>query len=66
VLRRVPAPEVHFYLERLVRAWITARLDGEPLQRFFARHSDEELTVFATGGEVPLNSSTPAESRSEV
>lgn len=65
VLRRVPAPEVHQVIERLVRAWLTARLDGEPLQRFFARHSDEELTAFAGGGEVPLISS-PAESRDGV
>ncbi|HKH46144.1 MAG TPA: nitrite/sulfite reductase [Thermoanaerobaculia bacterium] len=66
VLRRVPAPAVHLYIERLFRAWLTARLDGEPLQRFFARCSDEELVAFAIGGEVPLMSSTPAESRSEV
>lgn len=67
VLRRVPAPEVHEVIERLVRAWLGARLDGEPLQRFFARHSDEELVAFANGGEIPLTSSaTPAESRSEV
>ena len=66
VLRRVPATEVHRFIERLVRAWLEARLDGEPLQRFFARHSDEELLAFASGGEVPLDSLTPAESRSEV
>jgi ferredoxin-nitrite reductase len=67
VLRRVPAPEVHQVIERLIRAWITARLDGEPLQRFFARHSDEELVAFGNGGEIPLMSSaTPAEGRSEV
>jgi sulfite reductase beta subunit-like hemoprotein len=66
LLRRVPAPEVCQVIERLVRAWLTARLDKEPLQRFFTRHSDEELTAFATGGDVVLNSSTPVESRSEV
>jgi ferredoxin-nitrite reductase len=67
VLRRVPAPEVHQVIERLIRAWLTARLHGEPLQRFFARHTDEELVAFGNGGEVALMSSaTPAESRSEV
>ncbi len=66
VLRRVPAPEVHRFIERLVRAWLEARFDGEPLQRFFARHTDEELIALASGGEAPLDSLTPAESRSEV
>lgn len=67
VLRRVPAPEVHRVIERLFRAWLTERQDGEPLQRFFTRHTDEELTSFATGGEIALDSSsTPADGRSEV
>jgi sulfite reductase beta subunit-like hemoprotein len=69
VLRRVPATEVHQVIERLFRAWLTERLDGEPLQQFFIRQSDEALTAFASGGDggdVVLPITTPATSRDEV
>jgi ferredoxin-nitrite reductase len=66
VLRRVPATEVHQVIERLFRAWLTERLDGEPLQQFFTRHSDEALTAFALGGDVVLPITTTAASRDEV
>lgn len=48
VLRRVPATEVHQVIERLFRSWLTERLDGEPLQQFFTRQTDEALTAFAS------------------
>lgn len=69
VLRRVPATEVHQVIERLFRYWLTERLDGEPLQQFFTRHSDEALTAFASGGDggdAVLPISTPATGRDEV
>lgn len=71
VLRRVPATEVHQVIERLFRSWLTERLDGEPLQQFFTRHSDEALTAFAFGGGggdavLPLSNPSSAAGRDEV
>lgn len=45
VLKRVPGTEVHVVIERLFRAWLQGRRDGEPIQQFFTRHGDEELTA---------------------
>ncbi len=45
VLKRVPGTEVHVVIERLFRAWLQGRQDGEPIQQFFTRHGDEELTA---------------------
>lgn len=45
VLKRVPATEVIHVVERLFRAWLDGRGQGETLQRFFIRHSDEELAA---------------------
>ena len=49
VLKRVPATEVHFVIERLVGAWVQERQDGEPINRFFARQTDEDLTAIGLG-----------------
>jgi ferredoxin-nitrite reductase len=49
ILKRVPATEVHFVVERLLRAWLEGRGDGERIQQFFTRHSDEELTALGAG-----------------
>jgi sulfite reductase beta subunit-like hemoprotein len=43
VLKRVPGTEVHVVIERLFRAYLDGRREGEPIQQFFARHGDEEL-----------------------
>lgn len=43
VLRRVPGTEVKYVLERLVRAWLTQRQNGESLQDFCIRLSDEQI-----------------------
>jgi ferredoxin-nitrite reductase len=53
VLKRVPGTEVQRVIENLVRAWITGRADGEFLQQFFSRHTDEELIAMTheTGAE---------------
>lgn len=52
ILRRVPAEEVHLYVERLVRAYLRERQNGEPIQDFLSRHSNEELLAIAAGETV--------------
>lgn len=54
VLQRVPGTEVHFVVERLFRAYLDGRREGERIQQFFARHSDEDLMVLAEGEAVPV------------
>ena len=55
MLKRVPATEVIYVVERLFRAWLDGRGEGEPLQQFFIRHSDEELAAFGQpAGMAPL------------
>lgn len=66
VLKRVPWTDVHVVIERLVRAWLEGRSDGEPIQRFFARHTDEELTAIGLGQGASHPLSTPAGGRREV
>ncbi|NOZ26721.1 MAG: nitrite/sulfite reductase [Chloroflexi bacterium] len=57
IIRRVPADQVHLYVERLIRSYLTGRRDGESIQEFFARHTDEELIAIGVGGaEVPAAS----------
>jgi sulfite reductase beta subunit-like hemoprotein len=43
VLKRVPGTEVHLVIERLFRAYLEGRREGERIQQFFVRHGDEEL-----------------------
>ncbi|HET9210798.1 MAG TPA: nitrite/sulfite reductase [Thermoanaerobaculia bacterium] len=52
VLKRVPGTEVHLVIERLFRAYLDGRQEGERIQQFFTRHSDDELTVLGTGQEA--------------
>ncbi|HEX2223006.1 MAG TPA: nitrite/sulfite reductase, partial [Thermoanaerobaculia bacterium] len=47
VLRRVPATDIAAVLERLFAAYLAERQDGEPIQQFFTRHSDDELIRIA-------------------
>ncbi len=49
IIRRVPADQVHLYVERLVRAYLEQRREGESIQAFFDRHTDEELVAIGTG-----------------
>ena len=49
VLRRVPSDQVHLYVERLIGAYLASRLDGETIQQFFSRHTDEELVAIGSG-----------------
>lgn len=48
ILKRVPGTEVHLVIERLFRAFLDGRQEGESIQQFFLRRSDEEL-VAASG-----------------
>jgi ferredoxin-nitrite reductase len=50
VLKRVPGTEVHLVIERLFRAYLDGRGEGETIQKFFSRRSDEELEALAALG----------------
>jgi len=55
VLQRVPGTKVHVVIERLFRAYLDGRREGEPIQQFFARHGDDELAALGeeiVGGEL--------------
>lgn len=49
IVRRVPAPEAKFHVERLVRAYLKEREPGERFKHFADRKTDEELIAIATG-----------------
>ena len=48
---RCAATEVPAAIERLLRAYLAAKLPGENLRSFFGRHSDAELRGWLAGGE---------------
>ena len=54
VLKRVPGTEVHLVIERLFRAYLEGRGEGERIQHFFTRHSDEELSALGVGQEAAM------------
>src|SRR5262245_13560147 len=47
ILRRVPSAQVEKCLERLVRAYLTGRQEGESFKGFCDRRTDEELIALA-------------------
>ena len=49
---RVAASEVPEAVERLLRAYLGERRDGQTFRTFCARHTDEELRTFLAGAEV--------------
>lgn len=55
VLRRVPATDIAAVLERLFAAYLAGRQDGEPIQQFFTRHSDDELMQIADPASAQLS-----------
>ncbi|AMV41028.1 nitrite/sulfite reductase [Planctomyces sp. SH-PL62] len=55
VVRRVPSREVKYYVERLLMGYLSDRRDGEPIQAFFSRWSDEELAALARGDSLAMN-----------
>ncbi|MEO6195448.1 MAG: nitrite/sulfite reductase [Thermoanaerobaculia bacterium] len=54
VLKRVPGTEVHLVIERLFRAYLYGRGEGERIQHFFTRHSDEELSALGMAEEAAM------------
>ncbi|HEX9943234.1 MAG TPA: nitrite/sulfite reductase [Thermoanaerobaculia bacterium] len=54
VLKRVPGTEVHRVIERLFRAYLDGRREGERIQQFFARQGDEELVAMGLGEAVSV------------
>ncbi len=54
VVRRVRFDEVKYCVERLVRAYLTQRREGETPQEFFRRLDDETLDALARG-EQPIS-----------
>jgi ferredoxin-nitrite reductase len=46
VLRRVPGWEIHRVVEQLLHAYFAHRREGESVQAFCTRHSDEQLVAF--------------------
>lgn len=49
VVRRVRGGDVKFYVERLLGGYLSDRQEGETIQAFFSRRSDEELAALARG-----------------
>ncbi|HSN87491.1 MAG TPA: nitrite/sulfite reductase [Thermoanaerobaculia bacterium] len=56
LFKRVPGTEVHLVIERLVRAYLDERREGETLQQFFSRTEDEELLALGTLTDLSLAS----------
>lgn len=54
VLKRVPGTEVHLVIEHLFRAYIERRQEGERIQQFFSRHSDDELAAMGSAAAVSI------------
>jgi ferredoxin-nitrite reductase len=57
VLKRVRAELTELYVERLVRGYLDGRQDGESMQGFFTRLSDEELIAMGSGSQ-PIEDGT--------
>jgi sulfite reductase (ferredoxin) len=60
---RCTAIEVPDAIERLLRAYLDRRLQGENLRQFFARYSDEGLRTFLSGSQVMAVARDPSPGR---
>ncbi|MEX2224146.1 MAG: nitrite reductase [Candidatus Rokuibacteriota bacterium] len=49
---RIPAPEVPEAVERLLRAYVAERREGQTFRAFCADRTDEEIRTFLAGAEV--------------
>jgi sulfite reductase (ferredoxin) len=63
---RCAATEVPAAIERLLRAYLNARLPGENLRSFFARHTDIELRSHLAGTEIAPVERDPSPGRIPV
>lgn len=55
VIRRVPTDEVKYTIERLLLGYFNERQEGESVQDYFLRQSDEDLTNLASGDSLPMH-----------
>jgi ferredoxin-nitrite reductase len=55
VVRRVRGGDVKYYVERLLAGYLSDRREGETIQAFFSRQSDEELAMLARGDSLVPN-----------
>ena len=60
---RCAATEVPEAIERLLRAYLNERFQGENLRHFFARHTDEDLRAFLGGAEMAFVARDPSPGR---
>lgn len=60
---RAPAAEVPAAIERLLRAYLAERRNGENVRQFCARHPDEKLRDFLAGQEVAAVARDPSPGR---
>ncbi len=60
---RVPATEVPASIERLLRAYLGERREGENFRAFAARHTDTELRAFLAGEELTAVARDPSPGR---
>ncbi len=60
---RVPASEVPAAIERLLRAYLAERREGENFRRFCARHGDDELRAFLAGAPAVAVARDPSPGR---
>jgi sulfite reductase (ferredoxin) len=60
---RAPATEVPAAIERLLRAYLGERRDGENFREFCGRHADEELRALLAGREVAAVTRDPSPGR---
>jgi len=59
LIHRVPATEIHRYVERLIRAYLAGRQPDESIQSFFNRHPNEDLVAIAAGTSPIPQEETP-------
>ncbi len=60
---RVPAVDVPLAIERLLKTYLSGRLNGENFRRFCARHTDDKLREFLAGVEVTAVDRDPSPGR---
>jgi sulfite reductase (ferredoxin) len=60
---RCAATEVPDAIERLLRAYLQVRFQGENLRQFFTRHTDEQMRIYLAGSEVQAVARDPSPGR---
>ena len=60
---RAPATEVPDAIERLLRAYLAERRNGDSFREFTGRHTDDELRGFLAGAAAPAVERDPSPGR---